>query len=467
MRNTAVRIFVLLCITMIFALPAQAKNNRQLPDFSALVKRVQSAVVNISTSNSPNGSYRGDLAGDGAKLSPEEFLKRYLGDRGNNTRNRKRSLGSGFIISSDGYILSNNHVIRGATRIVVRLNDRRVFLAKVIGTDKRSDIALLKINARDLPTVKIGRSSKLQVGEWVLAIGSPFGFDYSVTAGIVSATARSLPRDSYVPFIQTDVAINPGNSGGPLFNLKGEVIGINSQIFSRTGGYMGLSFAIPIDMAMDVVKQLKSKGKVTRGWLGIYIEDVTLELSEAFGMAKPIGALVTKVVPGGPGDKAGLKRGDIIVAFNGKTINMSSHLPPVVGRTEVGKKIRMDVVRLGKRIVRYVVLGSLKDQRRASGVTGNGVYAYDARLQFGVRQAPDELRNQLSLGDSGLLVIRVGPGPAYLAGLRKGDVISRIGATRLLSVAQFRSVIANLVAGRVRILVHRQGGTRWITVDVP
>lgn len=240
-----------------------------------------------------------------------------------------RSLGSGFIIGSDGYILTNNHVVEKADEILVRLSDRRELVAKLIGTDKRSDLALLKIEASDLPVVKVGKDKEIKVGEWVMAIGSPFGFDHSVTVGVVSALGRSLPRESYVPFIQTDVAINPGNSGGPLFNLDGEVIGINSQIYSRTGGFMGLSFAIPMEVALDVVAQLKDKGYVARGWLGVLIQDVTRELAESFGMKQPAGALVAKVLKDGPAAKAGIKVGDVVLEFAGKAIHTSSDLPPV------------------------------------------------------------------------------------------------------------------------------------------
>ncbi|MEO7558162.1 MAG: trypsin-like peptidase domain-containing protein, partial [Gammaproteobacteria bacterium] len=310
--------------------PAHAQSTVQspnLPDFTALVEQNSAAVVNISTTqkikrtmpqlppgmeipNLPEGSPFNDLfkhffgEGQGGPAVPEEF--------------DAQSLGSGFIISPDGYVLTNNHVVKNADKIIVRLSDRRDLVAKVVGTDARSDLALLKVEAQNLPVVKLGSSSNLKVGEWVLAIGSPFGFDHSATAGIVSAIGRNLPSESYVPFIQTDVAINPGNSGGPLFNLKGEVVGINSQIFSRTGGFMGLSFAIPVDVAMEVTEQLKTKGRVTRGWLGILIQDVTNDLAESFGMAKPEGALVARVLPDSPAAKSGFQAGDVVVKFDGK-----------------------------------------------------------------------------------------------------------------------------------------------------
>src|SRR5690606_16325520 len=273
----------------------------------------------------------------------------------------RTSLGSGFIISKDGYILTNNHVIQNADEIIVRLNDRRTLEAKLIGADETTDLALLKVEAKDLPTVRLGNSDALEVGEWVVAIGSPFGFDYSVTAGIVSAKGRSLPNDNYVPFIQTDVAINPGNSGGPLFNLDGKVVGINSQIYTRSGGFMGVSFAIPINVAMEVSEQLKDKGRVSRGWLGVVIQEVNKELAESFGLEKAAGALVAQIVPGSPADSADLQNGDIITHFNGKPILMSSDLPHQVGRVKPGSKVSMDVVRNGKRRKVSVTIGTLPD----------------------------------------------------------------------------------------------------------
>ncbi|MFT6624533.1 MAG: serine protease Do, partial [Cycloclasticus sp.] len=293
-----------------------------LPDFTALVEANSNAVVNISTTQKspqlqsflppdfeiPENAPYGDL------------LKHFFGERGAIPRQRdSHSLGSGFIISRDGFLLTNHHVVKDADEIIVRLQDRRELKATLVGSDERTDVALLKVEANDLPVVKFGSSEALKVGEWVFAIGSPFGFDSSVTAGIVSAKGRSLPQENYVPFIQTDVAINPGNSGGPLFNLNGEVVGINSQIYSRSGGFMGLSFAIPIDVALNVSNQLKESGHVVRGWLGVRIQDVTRELAESFDMKKPHGALVAQVLPDSPAEKAGIKVGDVIVSFNGQT----------------------------------------------------------------------------------------------------------------------------------------------------
>jgi len=328
-----------------FVLSFQNLQARSLPDFIPLVEENAAAVVNISTIlKKSNGSpqVRGHNMPDIPKDSPfYDFFNKFFGEiPGDMSPHQQRSsLGSGFIMSNDGYIITNNHVVKDADEIIVRLSDRREFVAEVIGTDERSDIAVLKIEGKKLPILKLGDSSRLKVGEWVLAIGSPFGFDHSVTQGIISAMGRSLPNENYVPFIQTDVAINPGNSGGPLFNLQGEVIGVNSQIYSRTGGFMGMSFAIPVNVVKDVYKQLKEQGHVSRGWLGVLIQDVTRELAESFAMKKPHGALVAKVLSDSPAEKAGFKVGDVIVSFNGDKIDVSSDLPPMVGSTKVGKSV--------------------------------------------------------------------------------------------------------------------------------
>ncbi|MDC3386677.1 Do family serine endopeptidase, partial [Gammaproteobacteria bacterium] len=324
-----------------------------LPDFTKLVEDNNASIVNISTvRKSVNKSANSHPQIPNDELN--DFLKKFFGDKGFESPDKKsprkaQSLGSGFIYSSDGYIITNHHVIADAEQIIVKLNDKRELEAKLIGSDASSDIALLKIKVKNLKPVKIGNSKKLKVGQWVLAIGSPFGFESTVTAGIVSAIGRSLPNDNYVPFIQTDVAINPGNSGGPLFNLQGEVVGINAQIFSRSGGFMGLSFAIPMDVAENVIEQLKKSGKVSRGWLGVYIQEVTNNLAKSFGMKKPTGALISKIIPDGPASKSDLKVGDIILKFDGKDITTSSSLPPIVGNTKVGKNVKIEILRNGKK----------------------------------------------------------------------------------------------------------------------
>src|SRR6266850_1466943 len=338
-----------------FCLAAQAQ--RDLPDFTRLVEDQGNAVVNISTTQAVRRT--GALPQVPGMEDEEvlEFFRRFIPrqpgpgqpgpgqGQGPAPRSESRSLGSGFIISQDGYVLTNAHVVEGADEITVKFTDKREFKAKVIGADKRTDIALIKIDATGLPAVRFGDPAKLKVGEWVVAIGSPFGFENTVTAGIVSAKGRSLPQENFVPFIQTDVAINPGNSGGPLFNMRGEVVGINSQIYSRTGGFMGLSFAIPIDVALDVQKQLKEKGRVARGRIGVVIQEVTRDLATSFGLDKPRGALVNSVEKGSPADKAGIEATDIILSFDGKQVDASSDLPRIVGSTRPGSTSTVEVWR--------------------------------------------------------------------------------------------------------------------------
>lgn len=325
-----------LSLVAVLALAQTLVANAQLPEFTELVEQASPAVVNISTrqvipTQAAGMQQMPDLEG----LPPmfREFFERSIPQLPQQAPRQRQaqSLGSGFIISADGYVLTNNHVVADADEIVVRLSDRSELEAKLVGADPRTDVALLKVEGKNLPTVKLGKSEALKVGEWVVAIGSPFGFDHSVTAGIVSAKGRSLPDENYVPFIQTDVAINPGNSGGPLFNLDGEVVGINSQIFTRSGGFMGLSFAIPIDVAMNVADQLKAEGKVSRGWLGVVIQEVNKDLAETFGLDKPAGALVAQVLENGPAAKGGLQVGDVILALDGQPILVSADLPHLVG----------------------------------------------------------------------------------------------------------------------------------------
>ncbi len=358
------RLGVLLVAVLMSVCASGGSAATTLPDFISLVAEHGPAVVNISaTRRNPSIAPKGseslptpDLPED----SPyREFFRRYFFGNPDEERFHAQSLGSGFIISPDGYIIGNHHVIRDADAVVVRLNDWREFDAEIVGIDERSDIGLLKIDAIDLPSVRIGAGNDLQVGEWVLAIGSPFGFEHSVTAGIVSAKGRSLPRENYVPFIQTDVAINPGNSGGPLFNLAGEVVGINSQIFSGTGGFMGLSFAIPIEVAMNVVTQLRERGRVSRGWLGVLIDDVSPNMAESLDMDRPRGAWIAKVLPDGPAASAGLREHDIVLEFDGNIVSRSSDLPPIVGRTQVGTRVPVKVLRNGEVRILYVLTAEL------------------------------------------------------------------------------------------------------------
>ena len=405
-----------------------------LPDFTDLVEEASPAVVNISTRQKmPERAVAGqpglpDLEG----LPPmfREFFERSIPQIPRNPGGRQReaqSLGSGFIISPDGYIMTNNHVVADADEIIVRLSDRSELEAKLIGADPRSDVALLKVEGKDLPVVRLGKADDLKVGEWVLAIGSPFGFDHSVTAGIVSAKGRNLPSDSYVPFIQTDVAINPGNSGGTLFNLQGEVVGINSQIFTRSGGFMGLSFAIPMEVAMQVADQLKADGKVTRGWLGVVIQEVNKDLAESFGLDKPAGAMVAQVLEDGPADKGGLQVGDVILSLDGKPIVMSADLPHLVGGLKPGEKAELDVVRDGSRKKLNVTVGTLPEegQELASSGSAQGGERSNNRLGVTVVELTAEQKKGLDL-KGGVVVKEVLNGPAAIIGLRPGDVITHL-----------------------------------------
>jgi serine protease Do len=445
----------------------------QLPDFTPLVEKNSTAVVNISTTQKIAASEQPQLP-EGMEIPEgtpfDDFLKRYFGEGGPGSEpSESKSLGSGFVISSDGYIITNHHVVKDADEIVVRLQDRRELVAKLVGSDKRSDIALLKVEAQDLPTVKMGSADKLKVGEWVLAIGSPFGFDHSVTAGIVSAKGRSLPSDNYVPFIQTDVAINPGNSGGPLFNLDGEVVGVNSQIYSRTGGFMGLSFAIPTEVAMQVVEQLKSQGHVSRGWLGVQIQDVTRELAESFGMKKPQGALVSKILPKSPAEASGLQVGDIVTEFNGHEISSSAELPPLVGMTKIGETATLKVQRQGSAKDISIKIGSLPEEDSALAAKPDAEPSGETlkRLGLSASNLTPELREQFEVPKNGVLVQGVVPGPAYDAGLRRGDVILRVQNQIVKDLNHFKDLVKNLPKGKsVAMLVQRRGGSLFLALKL-
>jgi serine protease Do len=455
-------------------LAAQPAQSDHLPGFTALIKEASPSVVNISTtqkvktgmSHLPKGFEFPDFP-EGSPFG--ELFKHFLDQEngGEPDYQDAKSLGSGFIISEDGYVMTNYHVVKGADEIIVRLSDRRELKGEVIGVDQRSDIALLKIEASKLPVAKIGDTHGLEVGEWVLAIGSPFGFDHSATAGIVSAKGRSLPRENYVPFIQTDVAINPGNSGGPLFNLDGEVVGVNSQIYSRTGGYMGLSFSIPIEVAMDVVDQLKTKGRVSRGWLGVLIQDVTLDLAESFGMKKPRGALVAKVLPDSPARTAGIKVGDVIVKFNDNEVINSANLPPIVGSTKVGVEIPVEVVRERRNKTIMVALGELPDEGDEEARPDKVDSEKTNRLGTSVSALTEEQMTEQNV-TSGVLVTQVVNGPASRAGVRRGDIILSIGGDTIKDVKHYNKLVDKLPAGKtVPMLVQRGGSPTFLAVKVP
>jgi serine protease Do len=442
-----------------------------LPEFRELVKTASPAVVNISTVQHvqarTNALPQFEMP-DGEQI-PEIFRHFFrIPPNGGNAPKRPapQSLGSGFIISEDGYILTNHHVVDGADKVIVRLNDRRQLEAQVIGSDKRSDVALLKIDATDLPQVKIGNSDRSEVGEWVLAIGSPFGFDYSVTAGIISATDRSLANETYVPFIQTDVAINPGNSGGPLFNLNGEVIGINSQIYTRSGGFMGLSFAIPMNVAMEVAEQLKQDGHVNRGWLGVIIQEVSRDLAESFGLNKPEGALVAKVLPDSPAMAAGIKEGDIILSFNGQNIDRSGDLPHQVGRVKPEADAKVSVMRNGKRKDITVTIGLLPDMNTVSKTDNNSTKPEANRLNIQISELDDQLKERWNV-TSGVVVRRVEQGAGADAGLMVGDVITMLNGVKIDSVKQFAEAVSELPENRaVPLRIVRRGSPVFIPLKL-
>jgi serine protease Do len=470
------RVLVLLWLASPSALFAAS-----LPDFTELVAKSAPAVVNISTTKKTQKSF------NGMQMTPEQLeqlgpwggmLKHFFeapgGRQGRGQQpnqdpgpsQRHHSLGSGFIISKDGYVITNNHVIDGADEVLVKLNDRRELIAEVVGKDKSSDIALLKVDADNLPVLPLGQSEEVKVGEWVLAIGSPFGFEATVTAGIVSAKGRALPNENYVPFLQTDVAINPGNSGGPLFNLKGEVVGVNSQIYSRTGGFMGLSFAIPIDVALDVMEQLKTQGKVSRGWLGVAIQEVTRDLAESFGLDKPQGALVSGLVPDGPAEASGILPGDVILAFNGDRVVRSSSLPPLVGRVKAGSKVAVLVQRNGKPKTLSVKLGELGAGQLVK--SDPSMDSGEGRLGITVVEPTSDVRNSLRLPSGGVLIKNLVAGAAAEAGVRRGDVITHINNQPIKSVKGFEKLLGSLNSEAVvPFLVARPYGREFLAVRIP
>jgi serine protease Do len=457
--NMLKRLVLAVCLVAPLASIAQG-----LPDFTDLVEKHGAAVVNVSTSQTVRNQ-------QGTPPVPEDdpfydFFRRFGPPQPREYETR--SLGSGFIISADGYVLTNAHVVDAAEDVTVKLTDKREFKAKVIGSDRRTDVAVVKIEATGLPVVKIGDPNQLKVGEWVLAIGSPFGFDNTVTAGIVSAKGRSLPQENYVPFLQTDVAINPGNSGGPLFNLKGEVVGINSQIYSRTGGFMGLSFAIPIDVAMDIAGQLRTVGRVSRGRIGVVIQEVTRELAESFGLPKAQGALVNSVEKGGPADKAGIEPSDVILKFEGKTVASSTDLPRIVAQSKPGSKATMQVWRKGSTRDITVTVGELPEERSAAlkpgkpeggAKPGNTV----AKLGLTLSELSADQRRELNVA-GGLLVEEV-QGPAARAGIRRGDVLLALNNHDIRSVDQLNHLMGQYERARsVAVLVRRGDGAIYVPI---
>lgn len=464
----AKRIYSFILFLMI-TLGMQA-NATDLPDFTQLVEQYSKAVVNISTKH--NGELEKsapyDFSGGKSDMF-NELLRRFPDIQGGLPNDKDTSsLGSGFIVSEDGYIVTNHHVIIDADEIIVKLNDRRELVAKLIGSDKRSDVALLKVEANNLPVLETGSSKALKVGEWVIAIGSPFGFDHSVTAGIVSAKGRSLPSENYVPFIQTDVAINPGNSGGPLFNMKGEVVGINSQIISRTGGFMGVSFAIPIDVAKRVVAQLKKEGRVSRGWLGVYIQEINRDLALAFGLDTPKGALIVEVIKEGPAIGI-LEQGDIVLEFDGKVIERDSILPVIVGSTEIDKSVEVKVRRNGStKTLRLKVaeLPSSEDLERKPEKKFKKAKQYTPILGMEVVELNEAAKETLGI-EGGVLVKHVKGNAARKAGVTPGDVLIKLDGKKLLTFQSIKTVIANLELGKsYPLLVLRNGDNKFLALKI-
>jgi serine protease Do len=445
-----------------FCLLAQG---RDLPDFADLVEKQGPAVVNISTTQ----TVRGQTAppGSGGEEDPFYDFFRRFGPPQPPRDYETRSLGSGFIISPEGYILTNSHVVEAADDITVRLTDKREFKAKVIGSDRRSDVAVLKIDASGLPVVVIGDPAKTRVGQWVVAIGSPFGFENTVTAGIVSAKERTLPQENFVPLIQTDVAINPGNSGGPLFNLKGEVIGMNSMIFSRTGGFMGLSFAIPIDVAFDVARQLQTTGRVSRGRIGVVIQEVTKELADSFGLSKAAGALVNSVEKGGPADKAGIQASDVILSFNNKEVINSTELPRVVAATKPGTKVSVQVWRKGERKDLVIVVGETPDEKSAKRPPAAKKSGGESlsKLGLAVSDLTSDLKKELNVNNG--VVVENADGAAARAGIRRGDVILAVNNQDVKSIDDLNRL---LTAGdrprTVALLVKRGEGSLYVPLKL-
>lgn len=462
------------------ALIAATSVQASLPDFTTLVEQVAPAVVNISTTqkaadsseqSAPRAQSPEEFRKRFKDTPLEEFFERFFDQQFPPGDHESESLGSGFIVSADGYVLTNEHVVRDADEIIVKLHDRRQLAAELIGVDKRSDVAVLKITTKtdNLPFVKIANNqgplnNPLKVGEWVVAIGSPFGFDHTVTAGIVSAIGRNLRSEQYVPFIQTDVAINPGNSGGPLFNMNGEVVGINSQIYSRTGGYMGMSFAIPIKLAMQVNDQLRDGGKVRRGWLGVMIQEVDRDLAKAFGLDRPQGALIAQIMDDSPASRSELQVEDIIIKFNDRPVRESSALPPLVGSVLPGEKVPVQVWRNGKKKIVTVQIDELDDNTVAGGKNST-----ETPLGLTVEEVSDEKREELGIKEKGgVSITEAAEGAGRNAGLRAGDILLRLNGTTVESPKDLVKRVKAAEPGSVlRVLVFRDGTQLFIAVPLP
>jgi serine protease Do len=460
-----------LALTFAFTSFTQATAANSLPDFTKLAEEHGAEVVNISVTQVMQTGNVMPFPGLEQDEQMQEFFKRFgipiPGQPGQNGQEYKsQSLGSGFIISADGYILTNAHVVNEADEVLVKLSDKREYKAKIIGTDKRTDVALIKIEGTNLPKATIGDPAALKVGEWVAAIGSPFGLENTMTAGIVSAKGRALPQENFVPFIQTDVAINPGNSGGPLYNLRGEVVGVNSQIYSRSGGSMGLSFSIPIDVAIDISNQLKASGKITRGWLGVAIQELTKELAESFGMKNTNGALIAGVEKAGPAEKGGLLAGDVITKFDGKVITTSGDLPRAVGATKPGKIAAVDILRKGTVKTLNIGVGEMPNEPTEAAQTPKAAPKTEAnKIGLTLKELTPQQKKKLN-GKNGLLVTD-STGAAAQAGIRRGDVILGLNNSESQSVEAFNKQINAVAAGKtVAVLVLRGENTLYVPIKV-
>jgi serine protease Do len=471
-ENMIKKLVAVSALFLSFSVSAIAKD---LPDFTELAEKQGPSVVNISVTQVVQGQGIGGFPGMPNDEAFNELFRRFglpipgvPGGPGGQVppqEFKSNSLGSGFIISADGYILTNAHVVNEADEVIVKLSDKREFKAKIIGADRRTDVALLKIDASGLPKVTVGDPGKLRVGEWVAAIGSPFGLENTMTAGIVSAKGRALPQENFVPFIQTDVAINPGNSGGPLFNLKGEVVGINSQIYSRSGGSMGLSFAIPIDVAIEVSAQLKSSGKITRGWLGIAIQEITKDLAESFGMKNTNGALIAGVEKSSPAEKGGLEPGDVITKFDGKPIITSSDLPRAVGAAKPGKKAAVEVLRKGTIRGLNVTVGESPSEKEEVASNKNVVKPEINRIGLVLRELTTQQKKALN-GKNGLLVADA-QGLAAQAGIRRGDVVLGLNNAEVQSLEQFNKQLAAVAAEKtIALLIQRGENTLYVPIKL-
>lgn len=460
---------VLLMSVMVGFQPAAVA---ELPDFTRLAEQHGDEVVNISVTQAVNGR-RSVFRGFPQDEQMQELFKHFgipfpgmPGQGEAQPEYKNKSLGSGFIISPDGYILTNAHVVNGADEVIAKLKDQREFKAEIVGFDKRTDVALLKIKASGLPSATIGQPSTLKVGQWVAAIGSPFGLENTMTQGIVSAIGRALPQENFVPFIQTDVAINPGNSGGPLYNLNGEVVGINSQIYSRSGGSVGLSFSIPIDVAMNISEQLKSTGRVTRGWLGVAIQELTEDLAESFGMNNSHGALIAGVDPNGPAAKGGLEAGDVITRFGGQNVQSSSDLPRVVANTKPGNKVPVEIFRKGKRKNLRITIGEMPTEGGDVAVSKPKKKAASSnKIGLTLQSLSAKQKKRLN-GRNGLLVIE-SKGLASKAGIRRGDVVLGLNNSETQSVELFNKQINRIKPGKtVAVLVYRNGNTLYVPIKI-